>query len=175
MKCGDIFFAQSSADIATRVSLKLSGRKSQGRLCQAPKTTDIFLLLQHVSASVISWLISCFRHFQSLVRGPSAAHQLILSGPRCLQQTRNKLEMSARGWGRGGWGSTMIKSARIKVGMWLRANIYNQSCARDEKKADKEARVTSRDNTSKRKVNNLRVTVKRKQIYNKRLKVRKTV
>lgn len=48
------FFLQPSADSGTRVSLKLSGKKSQGLLCQSPKPLTFFLLLQHVCASVIS-------------------------------------------------------------------------------------------------------------------------
>lgn len=57
-----LFFLQPSADSGTRVSLKLSGKKSQGLLCQSPKPLTFFLLLQHVCASVISWFISyCMR------------------------------------------------------------------------------------------------------------------
>lgn len=43
-------FLQPSADSGTRVSLKLSGRKSQGLPCQSPKPLTFLLPLQHVVA-----------------------------------------------------------------------------------------------------------------------------
>lgn len=51
-------FLQSSADTGNRVSLKLTGKKSQGLLCQSPKPLTFFSPLQHICASVITWFIS---------------------------------------------------------------------------------------------------------------------
>lgn len=54
----EMVFLQSSADTGNRVSLKLMGEEEPRIAVPVSKTTDIFLLLQHVCASAITWFIS---------------------------------------------------------------------------------------------------------------------